>query len=156
MAARRDMREILVHIFYTYSLTGGELPLQAEQFLSDEILLSLKTEGAPYKAILQEADKKELRMKVDSMAANLCTIDAAIEQHAKGWKPERISKVIFAILRVAVHEILYEPLLDNSIAINEAVEIAKGYEEQEAVRFLNGILGSVEKEGAAWNNTSSQ
>ena len=156
MAARRDMREILVHIFYPYSLTGKDLPGLTEQFLSEETLLSLKAEGAPYKAKLQEADKKELRMKIENMAVNLQTIDTVIEKNAKGWKPERISKVIFAILRVAVHEILYEPLLDNSIAINEAVEIAKGYEEQEAVRFLNGILGSVEKEGAAWNNTSSQ
>ena len=41
-----------------------------------------------------------------------------------------------------MYEILYMPDIPNRVAINEAVEIAKKYEEEEVVRFINGILGS--------------
>ena len=45
-------------------------------------------------------------------------------------------------MRTAMYEVLYMPDIPNAAAINEAVEIAKGYEPQEVVSFLNGILGS--------------
>ena len=45
-------------------------------------------------------------------------------------------------MRVAMYEILYMPEIPNGAAINEAVEIAKRYETQEVVSFVNGILGS--------------
>ena len=49
-------------------------------------------------------------------------------------------------MRVAMFEILYMPDIPAGVAINEAVEIAKKYEEPETVRFLNGILGSFVRE----------
>ena len=59
-----------------------------------------------------------------------------------GWKFERIPLVASAIMRVAMYEILYMPEIPNAAAINEAVEIAKKYEDEKVVAFLNGILGS--------------
>ena len=47
-----------------------------------------------------------------------------------------------AIMRAAMYEVLYMPDIPNAAAINEAVEIAKRYEPQEVVSFMNGILGS--------------
>ena len=47
-----------------------------------------------------------------------------------------------AIMRTAMYEVLYVPDVPNAAAINEAVEIAKRYETQEVVSFVNGILGS--------------
>ena len=47
-----------------------------------------------------------------------------------------------AIMRVAMYEILYMPEIPNSAAINEALEIAKKYEDEKVVAFVNGILGS--------------
>jgi N utilization substance protein B len=52
-------------------------------------------------------------------------------------------------MRVAMYEILYMPDIPAGVAINEAVEIAKKYEEPETVRFLNGILGSFSRDEAA-------
>ena len=46
------------------------------------------------------------------------------------------------MLRVALYEILYMPDIPAAASINEAVELAKGYDEPETVRFINGILGS--------------
>ena len=45
-------------------------------------------------------------------------------------------------MRVAMYEMLYMPEIPNAAAINEAVEIAKGYEPAEVVSFINGILGT--------------
>ena len=68
-------------------------------------------------------------------------IDKYIEKYAKGWKINRISKTAMAVLRCAICEVLYMDDIPNSAAINEAVELAKGYDEAETVSFVNGVLG---------------
>ena len=70
-------------------------------------------------------------------------IDKLIEKYAQGWKPERMSKTAMAILRCAVSEIMYMDDIPANAAINEAVELAKGYDEAETVSFINGILGGI-------------
>ena len=61
---------------------------------------------------------------------------------SKGWKLSRLSKVTLAILRLAVYEMLYDKLAYN-IVINEAVELAKKYDEEKAPKFVNGILNNI-------------
>ncbi len=73
--------------------------------------------------------------------------DGYIEKYSKGWKLVRISKITASILRAAMYEILYMDDVPPAAAINEAVELAKGYEEPETVAFINGILGSFMKDG---------
>ncbi len=69
-------------------------------------------------------------------------LDALIGRYSHGWKIGRISRIAAAVLRCAMFEILYLPEIPNAAAINEAVELAKNYEEPETVAFINGILGS--------------
>ena len=69
-------------------------------------------------------------------------LDGYIEKYAKGWRFSRIDRVASAIMRVTMYEILYMPEIPNKVAINEAVEIAKSYLDDEVVKFINGILGS--------------
>ena len=54
-----------------------------------------------------------------------------------------MSKTAMAILRCAVSEIMYMDDIPANAAINEAVELAKGYDEPETVSFINGILGGI-------------
>ena len=68
-------------------------------------------------------------------------IDAHITRYAKGWKLERISRTALAVLRCAICEILYMEDIPNAAAINEAVELDKGYDEPDVVSFVNGVLG---------------
>ena len=68
--------------------------------------------------------------------------DAYIEKYSKGWKFERISRTAVAIMKTAMYEILYMPDIPVKAAVNEAVNLAKKYEEPETVPFINGILGS--------------
>ena len=73
-------------------------------------------------------------------------IDAMIGNHAKGWKTSRLSKLSRSILRLAVYEMLYETEIPYSVSINEAVELAKKYDEDRARPFINGVLNSVKDE----------
>lgn len=76
---------------------------------------------------------------------NIEKIDAIIEEYSKGWKVTRLAKVNLAVLRVGVCELLYMDDIADSIAINEAVEIAKIYNDEKAGKFVNGVLSSVYK-----------
>ena len=69
-------------------------------------------------------------------------LDEHIAHYAVGWNLNRIPRVAAAVMRVAMYEVLYMPEIPDAAAINEAVEIAKGYEPAEVVSFVNGILGS--------------
>ncbi len=71
-------------------------------------------------------------------------IDAKIAENAKGWKLERIAKMSLAILRLCVYELMFTEV-PHPIAINEAVELAKAYDTDDAPAFVNGILNTVAK-----------
>ena len=76
------------------------------------------------------------------MGGHGAELDGYIDKYAKGWKFSRIDRVASAIMRVAMYEILYMPDVPDKAAINEAVEIAKKYVDDDVVKFINGILGS--------------
>ncbi|MGE4213348.1 MAG: transcription antitermination factor NusB [Anaerotignaceae bacterium] len=92
---------------------------------------------------IEESDKKYILETVDGTMKNLEKIDTIIGEHAKGWTIERMSKVDLAILRLAVYEMMFSDEAPNSVAINEAVELAKKYSSDEAPSFINGILGKI-------------
>ena len=73
-------------------------------------------------------------------------IDGTIGKHANGWKTSRLSKLSRSILRLAVYEMLYETEIPYSVSINEAVELAKKYDEDKARPFINGVLNSIKNE----------
>lgn len=82
---------------------------------------------------------------VKTAIENVEAIDAIIEKFSKGWKVSRLAKVTLAVLRVAICEIMYMDDIADSIAINEAVEIAKIYGDEKSPKFVNGVLSSVYK-----------
>lgn len=74
-------------------------------------------------------------------------LDEYIAKYLKtGWKLSRISKVSYAILRLALYEILYVDSVPTPVAINEAVELAKKYTIPDDSSFINGILGNFVKD----------
>lgn len=82
---------------------------------------------------------------VKTTIQNVEKIDEIIEEYSKGWKVSRLAKVTLAVLRVGICELLYMDGIADSIAINEAVEIAKKYNDEKSAKFVNGILSSVYK-----------
>ncbi len=94
---------------------------------------------------INETDKKYILETFDGTIEKIEEIDKIISDYAKGWTVERMSKVDLAILRLAVYEMLFSDETPQSVAINEAVELAKKYSSDEAPAFINGILGKVSK-----------
>ena len=70
-------------------------------------------------------------------------IDETIARHARGWTLSRMAHIDRNVLRLAVFEILYRPDVPHSVAVDEAVELAKKYSTAESGRFVNGVLGSL-------------
>ena len=82
-------------------------------------------------------------------------IDAQIAQNARKWKLSRMAAVTRSILRLAVYEILWGEVPPRA-AINEAVELAKLYDEEAAPAFINGILNQIAKESGKLGETESE
>ncbi len=70
-------------------------------------------------------------------------LDQLIEEHSHRWSKDRLSKVTLSLLRLSLYEMLYVDETPVSIAINEAVELAKKYGDDDEPPFINGILGAV-------------
>ena len=76
-------------------------------------------------------------------------LDELIEQHATGWSLDRIAPLERNILRVTLYELLLRPDVPDEVAIDEAVEAAKELCSADAPGFVNGILGTVQREEVA-------
>ena len=73
-------------------------------------------------------------------------IEAAIEKHLTGWKKDRISPVSMAILRLAAYEMMYIEDIPARVSLNEAIELAKKYDDEKSYSFVNGVLNALSKE----------
>lgn len=82
---------------------------------------------------------------LQTVHTHISKLDEVIEKSIKGWRISRLPKVTLAILRVATAEILFMDDIPDSIAINEAVELAKTYCDEKNGKFVNGVLSSVFK-----------
>ena len=76
----------------------------------------------------------------------LADIDSLINKHSRGWKTQRMTRVSLSVLRLCVYEMLYEEEIPYAVSINEAVELAKLFDDDKAKSFINGILNSVKNE----------
>ncbi len=82
---------------------------------------------------------------VKNAIINQAEIIREIDQHSEHWSVENISRMDRGILHIAVYELMFTDT-PPAVVINEALEIAKKYCGEGAVKFLNGILDSTNKE----------
>ena len=80
---------------------------------------------------------------VDGVMDHSDEIDDLIATYAQGWTIDRMPNVDRAILRIATWEILHNIEVPTPVAIDEAVELAKGYSTEDSSRFVNGVLGRI-------------
>ncbi|MFW7433271.1 transcription antitermination factor NusB [Vagococcus carniphilus] len=73
-------------------------------------------------------------------------LDKIIEKHLKRWTVSRIAKTDLVILRLALFEMLYISDIPAKVSLNEALEIAKTFSDDESRRFVNGVLSSAMNE----------
>ena len=139
---RTNARELAVHCCFSLSFSELRADAFLEAYLSRETFLRIGEEEPLYDEFPNEKQLGYITALVKGVHEHAPELDDYISRYAVGWSFSRISRVSAAIMRVAMYEILYMPDIPNSASINEAVEIAKHYEEPQMVSFINGILGS--------------
>jgi len=95
-------------------------------------------------AKLDENDLKYVDLCVKECFGNIEEIDSKISASLKNWTIGRLSKVNLAILRLSLSEMTYGDV-PYQVSINEAVELAKKFSDDEAPSFVNGVLADVIK-----------
>ncbi len=132
MSQRRQAREFALKMLFQIDL--GKLDPQAvvayfleNQDAAEEVKAYAKTIT---KGVLEEQ----------------AFFDALISKKAHHWKLERIATIERNILRMAAYELLRCPEVPKSVVINEAIEIAKKYSQDDAGAFVNGILDQLQQE----------
>lgn len=112
---------------------------------------SFKQDQDPVDVYIEYLDNNEIsgndyiRIVFLGVCEKLEEIDELISTSSIRRKNERISKATMAILRLAIYEIKYFDDVPTNIAINEAVELAKKYEDDNVPGYVNGVLGNVAK-----------
>lgn len=127
--SRRELRERIFLLLFRVEFNRMEdMPEQIQLFFSQEESESTQEE------------RRYISGKYGNIVAKLPEIDALINERAKGWTVERMGKVDITIIRLAVYEICYDDDIPTSVAINEAVELAKKFGQDESAGFINGVL----------------
>lgn len=128
---RRECREhLMVLLFQREFHPVEELNVQMDTYL--EGITKAKEDDLAY-----------IRTKYNNTLEQLDEIDEIIEEVSEGWKIKRMGKVDLSIIRLAVYEMKYDDDIPIRVAINEAVEIAKKYGQDNSPSFVNGILSKV-------------
>jgi transcription antitermination protein NusB len=128
---RRASRDIAMKLLYQLEIQKEDKDEQIRDVLDEYSLL--------------DNDRKYVTDVVEGVGSNLPYIDKIIDQYAKGWKINRISKVDLSILRLSIYEISFMDDIPFNVSVNEAVELAKKYSGEDSGSFINGILGKVTK-----------
>jgi N utilization substance protein B len=102
--------------------------------------------GRPVNDLLDRNATLFTKELVEGVEVEREELDALIEKHAQGWTLDRIAPLERNILRVALHELLHRTDIPDEVAIDEAIEAAKELCSAEAPKFVNGILGTVQRE----------
>ena len=139
---RSNAREIAVQLIFSLGFGNSKAEELLDSQLTQERFKELAEENPLYSQFPNEKQRNYIRELVLGVYEHGPELDIYIGRYAKGWTFARIPRMAAAILQTAMYEVLYMPDIPNAAAINEAVEIAKSYEPQEVVSFVNGILGS--------------
>ena len=130
--ARRKARIAALQALYELDCTKHKV---------EEIFARLRAgEKLPQEALIfsEELVKGVLQHKPD--------LDALIKKFAPAFPPEQMSVIDRSILRLAIFEILFDDKTPIKVAINEAIELAKGFGGDSSPRLINGVLGSITTE----------
>ncbi|HEY4602600.1 MAG TPA: transcription antitermination factor NusB [Cerasibacillus sp.] len=124
---RREVREKAFQILFQIDMNEmevQELEVQITKYETKDPYLSDITHG---------------------VLTNKASLDQHITKYLKNWSLNRVATVERAILRIATYEILYMEDIPLKVAINEAVELANKYGDEQSGKFVNGVLSNIVK-----------
>lgn len=144
---RRELREhcfkmLFCADFYPVSETEQQFQRYFEAPQEDETTPE-GVEMTLHRIEAGDADRQYLLQKAEAVMEKIPELDRKIDGVAEGWKTRRMGKVELTILRLALYEMLYDDQIPEKVAINEAVELAKKFGQDESPAFINGVLAKL-------------
>ena len=97
-------------------------------------------EEALDEGLIKKRDTAYILELVAGVADKKDELDAFIAEHAKGWTLDRINVIEKNLIRLALYEIRHMENIPYEVSVNEAIELAKRYGEDDAYSFVNGIM----------------
>lgn len=128
--ARRKARELVLQVLYQADINASKEVEAQFDILCKNFLISKK--AVPY-----------ARELLAGISRNIQKIDSLIAENAKNWRVDRMSIIDRNILRLGVFEVAFNDQVPATVAINEAIEIAKRFSADDSASFINGILDAV-------------
>jgi len=131
MRKRTKARECALQVLYAMDIRKNSKHEVSESYWQQ------KNENIEIKMFAQELIKGTF-LKMDK-------IDLLITKYADNWRIERMAVIDRNIIRMAIYELLYTADIPPKVAINEAVELAKKFGDDESGSFVNGVLDKINK-----------
>jgi N utilization substance protein B len=128
MGKRTTARRLAMQAIYQSEISKTDIDQALDNLFEEE--------GIP------EETKTFARHLAKEAQNNKDKLDSKITEFSKNWSIDRISMINKSILRLAFYELLFEKDTPKPVVINEALELAKKYSDEESAKFINGILGS--------------
>ncbi|MBI2984032.1 MAG: transcription antitermination factor NusB [Candidatus Kerfeldbacteria bacterium] len=132
MSNRHLARTIAMQTLYEWDFNGRQ-PIDVVKLLHDNL-----HQFAP-----DFADDGFSESVIRGVLDHINDLDATITKYAPEWPLEQITIVDRNILRIGVYELKYSPDVPPKVAINEAIEVAKGFGGESSGKFVNGVLGAI-------------
>ena len=117
-----------------------------------EILFEAEQRGIdPQQVLTTRVEKAELiindyvRTLISGVTERREEIDELLTTYARGWTVERMPRVDLMALRIGTWELLHNEEIPDSVAVSEAVTLARQFSTEESPRFVNGVLGRLQK-----------
>ena len=127
--SRRELREQIFKFLFRVEFNDRDEMEQQKGFFFEDDEFNADGKSAEY-----------ISKKSSSIIARIDEIDGMINDRAKGWTTQRMGKVDLTIIRLAIYEIMFDDDVPKNVAINEAVELAKKFGQDESSGFVNGVL----------------
>lgn len=134
---KHEQREQIFKLLFREEFHScAEMDEQVKLFFEDEELSGIS-----------EKDMNYITEKYQKVRGILPELDKLLDEKVEGWNTARMGKVDLTILRLAVYEMLYDEEVPEGVAINEAVELAKAYGQENSGSFVNAVLAKFVKAG---------
>ena len=151
MGLRRKARECALQMLFAADVTGASRVGEAGG--AETVGAAAPRVDALVRAYWDELGEPEIDGAAREFATRLATgalarvkeLDERIRSRAEHWRISRMAVVDRNILRLTVYEFLHEPT-PRTVAINEALEIARRFSTYEATQFINGILDAIKRD----------
>jgi N utilization substance protein B len=134
MRKRTKAREIALQILYQMDIVKSGASETTDKYWQG-------TDDKPEAEILEFSNRL-----VRGVSENMGRIDEIISTYAKNWEIKRMAVVDRNIIRMAAYELIFLEDIPPKVSLNEAIDIAKKYGDEDSGKFVNGILDRINKE----------